>query len=350
VYDQTLATRIVRRFDPELSETPLSGMRKLLTDPDKLYVRNHFPVPTVEESAWRLSLTGMVKKPLSLSTADLAELPTVSALTVIECAGNSGSSGHLLRGGVGVVEWGGVPLSSIIRDAQPHNDAAYATVRGIDTGRDPDEDPDVVVYERSLPLDDLIRRGILATHMNGEPLNADHGWPGRLVVPGWYAMDWIKWVCEIEFTDTPSESVYMTKRYRRYQYEDGESYGPLVRQMAVKSAICLPAPNEVVAGTPLNVEGFAWTGSGAIEQVEVKCGSSEWQAAEIRMSSDDGDIVWWQTDVAPVDIGSTLLVSRARDTSGRIQPAAPHGGMYECNHVSGITVHSVGDEDHGPKP
>lgn len=339
MYDQALADKLIRRQSPELSETPITGLKGLITPVEKLYVRNHFSVPAIDTSQWRLTIGGLVRKPAQLSLEALLAYPTTASIGVVECAGNGGASGHLLRGGMGVVEWRGVRAGAVLDDAGALSDARYVTVRGVDTGRDPDEDPDVTRYERSIPIDVFAERAMLATHVNGVPLPPAHGAPVRLVVPGWYAMDWIKWLGEMVLTTESSDSTYMRKRYRRFQRPDGESYGPMVRKIAVKSVIASPAPNQVLSGSDLEVSGLAWTGAGSVARVEVRAGARPWQTATIQDASEVGDVVWWTANVAGLAPGTSIIVSRAYDSSGRAQPDSPHGGMYECNHVTGVVVH-----------
>lgn len=343
VYDQALAEKIIRRPSPELSETPLTGLKTLITPVDKLYVRNHFSVPSIDPTEWRLAVDGLVRAPARMSLKQLRAYPTAAAVSVVECAGNGGASGHLLRGGMGVIEWRGVRGAAVLEAAGGLSDARFVNVRGVDTGRDPDEDPSVTRYERSIPIEIFAERAILATHMNGEPLTPDHGAPLRLVMPGWYAMDWIKWLSELTLTAEASCSTYMEKRYRRFQHPDGESYGPMVRQIAVKSVITIPAPNLVVKGDQVDVSGLAWTGAGQVDCVDVRAGDMPWQRATIADASDSGDVVWWHATIAGLPAGTSMIVSRAHDSAGREQPESPHGGMYECNHITGVVVHRTAD-------
>lgn len=343
-YDRTEAERVVRRRSPEVSETPLCTQRALLTAPGKMYRRNHFPVPEIAADTWRLVVAGAVAAPFDLTLDDLAAFPIVERTTVLECAGNGGSSDHLQRGGFGVVRWSGVPLSALLARAIPDEKAGplFVTVHAADTGRDPDEDESVRTYERSIPLDVAMSRGMLAVAMNSGPIPADHGHPARLVVPGWYGHDWVKWVTALEVTTRESRSVYMTRRYRAQQDEQGFSYGDYVRTMAVKSVITDPEQYETCRQA-LTVSGLAWTGLGRITEVELRVNGGPWRTTDLAEEADDGAVVRWSTHVDDLQPGFQTLETRATDSHGRRQPRVPSGLMYEANHVSGLAVLCVSD-------
>ena len=217
----------------------------------------------------------------------------------------------------------------------------YLTFRGRDRGVDPDESGEVDHYERSIPVAVALDRALLATHMNGSVLPPDHGYPVRLVVPHWYGSDWIKWVDSVTVTDHPSDDVYSRDRYRRYQTEDGRSYGPMTRVVAVKSVMAAPAIDELVTGGTVPVHGLAWTGTGSVRAVEVRLDDGPWRRMDVVEAADDGALVRWAGQVDDIPPGRHVLSCRASDSAGNVQPDLPHGRMYEANHVLDTPIYAI---------
>jgi DMSO/TMAO reductase YedYZ molybdopterin-dependent catalytic subunit len=340
MFDQREAARIVRRAVPELSETPTATASALLTPIDKFYRRNHFPeVPRVNGD-WTIALHGPGGALASVSSSDWPDLPSTTVTTVLECAGNGGSGAHLKRGGFGVAAWRGVTVREVLAGLGTMS-GSYVTFRGRDRGVDPDETEEVDHYERSIPLEVALERAVLATHMNGSPLPPDHGYPVRLVIPGWYGSDWIKWVDSITVTDHASEDVYSRDRYRRYQTEDGRSYGPMTRQVAVKSVLAAPAMDELVVGGTVDACGLAWTGTGAVTVVEIRLDDGPWQPVDVVEEADGGALVRWVGRLEAVRPGRHVVACRASDSAGNVQPDLPHGRMYEANHVLDTPVYCI---------
>jgi sulfite oxidase len=333
VFDQREAARIIRRASPELSETPIACATGLLTPVDRFYRRNHFPqVPRVAED-WQVPILAEGKQVGRLTETGLAALPTFERITVLECAGNGGSGEHLKRGGYGVAQWSGVRLVTVLDGIDLSPSWKFVTLRGRDRGRDPDETHDIDYYQRSIPIEVAVDRALLATHMNGAPLPLDHGYPLRLVVPGWYGSDWIKWIESIELSASASTDAYTTQRYRRYQDAQGRSYGPMTRRILVKSIIGQPVADQHCHGGRVEVSGLAWTGEGVVDHVEVRVDDGPWERAQLVEKGDDGAVVRWHHLLEGVEAGLHVVSSRASDSSGATQPLQPHGRMYEANHV-----------------
>jgi DMSO/TMAO reductase YedYZ molybdopterin-dependent catalytic subunit len=202
---------VVRRAHPLNCETPLIALTGDLVMPNaRFYVRNHFAVPDLEPASWRLHLGGLVDRPLSFSLAQLRAMPSASAVVTLECAGN-GRAGlkppapgeQWGNGAVSTAEWTGVPLTEVLDRAGVQATAREVRFRGADRGQ-VDGHSGHVHFERSLPVNLLGQAGaLLAYAMNGEELPAQHGYPLRLVVPGWYAVASVKWLTEIELIAQP---------------------------------------------------------------------------------------------------------------------------------------------------
>lgn len=344
VFDQREAARVVRRPAPELSEMPVACAAALLTPVDRFYRRHHFPTVPDIGPGWRVSLTVDGHAVGELTEAHMAAMPRVERLTVLECAGNGGSGEHLKRGGFGVARWSGVRMVEALTGvlAGGRDPAwAFATLRGRDRGRDPDEDHGIDYYQRSIPLDVALERGLLATHMNGVPLPPEHGRPLRLVVPGWYGADWIKWVESIDLSARASNDAYTTERYRRFQDDTGRSYGPMTRRVMVKSMVGSPVADQYCRNGRVELTGLAWTGEAAVTRVDVRLDGRAWEEAEVIDSADDGAVVQWRHLMTGVPVGPHTVSSRAADSSGEVQPLRPHGRMYEANHVLATPIHCL---------
>ena len=185
-----------RRFvtaEPENSETPLEQAGSWVTPNRLFFVRNHFAVPEVDAKTWRLRIDGCVDHPRDWSLAELATLPERTVFATMECAGNGRSflSPHVHgvqwgAGAIGHAEWTGVPLRLVLEKSGVKPETKEILFEGLDSGREADH-PEPLTFARSLPLDKAMHRDtLLVTKMNGEPLEPIHGFPLRLLVPGWY--------------------------------------------------------------------------------------------------------------------------------------------------------------------
>lgn len=331
-------SRIVRRASPESSETPLDALDGVATPNHLFYVRSHFPsVPDFDPRTWRLTLDDLADRPLSLSLDELRAMPRRELTCTLECAGNGGQGNRLRRGGVSTARWGGVSLAVVLRLAGPGPRAAHVVVRGFDGGVDP-EVPEVSEYERSIPLEKALHPDtLLALDMNGVPLPPEHGAPLRLVVPGWYGMDAIKWLARIRLADEPSRHFYMARRYRA-----DYTRGPEVRGMAVKSLIARPVAGARLPLGPCMIEGVAWAGEVTVARVEVSPdGGASWQAAELLGEPEPWTWRLWRLAWHPSRSGEHILMPRARDSLGRSQPLKPlpgDAGHYQANWVERVPV------------
>jgi len=187
-------------------------------------------MPKLDASTWRLAVGGLVERSLSLSLRDLKNMRSRTAVVTLECAGNGRSfldppvAGEKWElGAVSTAEWTGVPLVEIMDRAGSKAGAREILFRGADGGPLPDRS-EPIRFERSLRLDDA-RDGeaLLAYAMNGEPLPVQHGYPLRLIVPGWYAVTSVKWLSEIELIDTAFTGHYQAETYFYEWQRDGKT-------------------------------------------------------------------------------------------------------------------------------
>ncbi|MEE9163748.1 MAG: sulfite oxidase [Thermoplasmata archaeon] len=288
-----------------------------------MYVRNHFEVPKLEILEWALEVGGSVHVPQSLSNRDLRDLPTRVGRMTLECAGNGRKNmepipagtpwGH---GAVSIVRFTGTPVSNVLNKAGILKEAAEVVFYGADSGEV--EPGRTEPYVRSLPLEVALSPDtILAWEMNGEPLTANHGFPLRLVVPGWYGMASVKWLRRITVSPEKFSGFFQDEQYV-YSEENGTPEGAPVRRIRVRSLILDSAEK---AGGQLEIVGVAWSGEGTISQVEISWdGGRKWREAELVGSSSPFDLQRWRFLWRPSGRGQFKFVSRATDTSGNVQP------------------------------
>lgn len=279
-YQQALeAGLIVHRAHPLNAETPLSALTgQAVISSGRFSVRNHFHTPDLDPATWRLQVSGLVERPLSLSLGQLRSMAAQTAVATLECAGNGRSmlDPHVPGeqwglGAAGRATWTGVPLTDMLNRAAPQPGAREVLFRGADHGHVEGRDGPVP-FERSVPLGHLHSAGaLLAYAMNGEPLSVQHGYPLRLIMPGWYGVASVKWLTEIELTGQAFDGHFQVDRY----HVDGE---PLTRQ-AVRSVITEPRADETLETGEVVIRGLAWSGAAPVGRVQVSIGNQPWQAA-----------------------------------------------------------------------
>ena len=313
---------LVRRAHPLNCETPLPALIGGAVMPNaRFYVRNHFGIPELSPASWRLHLRGLADRQLSLGLAQLRAMPSASAVVTLECAGN-GRAGlkppvpgeQWGFGAVSTAEWTGVPLTEVLDRAGVQATAREVLFRGADRGQ-VDAHGGRVHFERSLPIDLLGQAGaLLAYAMNGEELPVRHGYPLRLVVPGWYAVASVKWLTEIELIAQPFRGHFQVDRY----HINGE---PLSLQR-VRSLIIEPSPS-AAGSCDISIRGVAWSGAAPIAQVEVSIGGAPWQSATLVGEPRRHSWQWWERPARLASPGEITIRARATDMAGQTQPDQP---------------------------
>jgi DMSO/TMAO reductase YedYZ molybdopterin-dependent catalytic subunit len=289
-------------------------------------VRNHSHIPHLDATSFRLSIGGLVERPLSLGLDDFRKMPSQTLVVTLECAGNGRTlfdppiDGEKWNfGAVSTAEWTGVPLTEVLDRAGVRSGAEEVVFRGADAGTV--DGRGAVRFERSLRLDEA--RGadaLLAYAMNGEPLPIQHGYPVRLVVPSWYAVASVKWLTEIELVDRPFAGHYQTDKYRYEWPRDGEIVREPVTLQRVRALITDPAPDQEIRSGELTVRGVAWSGAAPITRVEVSVEEGHWQEARLVGDRKRHSWQWWELITRVRRSGTTTLRARATDLAGRTQP------------------------------
>jgi DMSO/TMAO reductase YedYZ molybdopterin-dependent catalytic subunit len=326
---------------------PLEALRYDITPAGLHYLLIHYDIPAVDPAVFTLEVDGAVERPLSLSLADLQARERVTMPITFECAGNGRAlleprpiSQPWLTEAVGTAEWGGTPLAPLLEEAGVRDGAVEALLTGLDRGLEGGRPQS---YERSLPLGDT-GEALLAYEMNGAPLPPQHGFPLRLVVPGWYGMTNVKWLARVTLLEQPFEGYQNTVAYRMYDAE-GEPGDPVTR-MLPRSLMVPPGVPDFMSRErhlepgPATLTGRAWSGQGPIERVEVSTdGGATFAPAEL--DEPLGPAAWrgWRFawDAQP---GEHVLCSRATDAAANTQPLDPPWNLkgYSNNAVERIAV------------
>jgi DMSO/TMAO reductase YedYZ molybdopterin-dependent catalytic subunit len=334
---------------PYNAETPMNALATGdITASRSFYVRNHFSIPRVDPSRWRLKVGGDVERPLRLSLPSIKRMRTKTLVATMECSGNSRSKMNPRppgtpwgTGAVGTAFWTGVPLNNVLAKAGVKDSAVEVLFRGADSGLVGGQ---MTRFERSLPIDEAMDEDvILAFRMNGRPLPMSHGFPVRLNVPGWYGMASVKWLDEVSLISEPFQGRFQSSSYV-YSRGDGTPSIPVTR-MRVKSLITAPSEEaKVRSGSPVTISGLAWSGYGKIGRVEIRVDNSGWRDAKLA-GQDLGRFCWrrWKCVWVPDKPGRYTLSSRAIDDSGHSQPEAEVFDElgYGYNTVTRINVRAV---------
>jgi DMSO/TMAO reductase YedYZ molybdopterin-dependent catalytic subunit len=340
--------RKVVTAQPENSETPLEGVRSWVTPTRLFFVRNHFAVPSLDLATWRLHVEGRVKQHRAWTWDELNELPERTVFATVECAGNGRSflaprqaGVQWGAGAVGHAEWTGVPLAVVLERSGLEPDACEVLFEGADVGTEPDH-PGPMHFQRSLPLAKALHPDtLLATRMNGELLDAAHGHPLRLFVPGWYGVASVKWLQRIEVIDRPFRGYFQSVKYTvRRRTEHGletEVVGPMVP----KSEVIRPRPDDVLGLGGNRVFGVAWAGEEPVSRVQVSTdGGAAWHDATLLGPQAGYSWTLWEYLWEAESPGEHAILVRATSAQGRTQPEAhdPLNGGYLIHHTRPVCV------------
>jgi DMSO/TMAO reductase YedYZ molybdopterin-dependent catalytic subunit len=311
----------------------LEALRHDVTPVGLHYLLNHFDVPYVRGQDWRVDISGCVKAPLSLGLDAIQRMPRRTLRVTLECAGNGRAamsprcpSMPWMHEAVGTADWTGTPLRHVLEGAGGLTDEAVEIAcigadRGFDRGHEHN-------YGRSLKREMAMSDDVLVVWaMNGQPLLPQHGYPVRLIVPGWYGMASVKWLTRIEALDRPYEGFQQVRTYMYRSVPDGPTTP--ITQIRVKSLMVPPGLPDfytrarlLEAGQTLLL-GRAWSGAGvAIARVEIGIDGA-WHEAQLDAPADAslGRFAWrgWRFNWQATP-GEHELVCRATDANGDVQP------------------------------
>jgi DMSO/TMAO reductase YedYZ molybdopterin-dependent catalytic subunit len=340
---------------PLTGSVPAEAHNFAVTPNDRMFVRNNLLTPDIDASRHRLTIRGLVERELSISLDELRNsFPVVTVQGMLECAGsgraayipNASGTPWFATGGMGCPRWTGVRLRDVLRSAGVKAEVAHVAGQGGDFGVIASAAPVI----RSVPLAKAMEENtLIAFGMNDGPLPKIHGYPMRLVVPGWVGSASTKWLHTITLLDAPFKGTYMDSSYRvpRNPVKPGEkmpSDAVSAQAWPVKSMITYPAPGAMVkAGKPMLIEGRAWVGEGAIDKVEVSFNEgASWQRAAINSGGDKYAWRIFSFEFWPQTAGYATVLARATDDSGNVQPIVaawnPLGYFWNGIHRVGFMV------------
>lgn len=298
--------------------TPIHALDGTITPQGCAFERHHSGAIDLRKQDYRLMINGMVDTPLVFTYADLERFPRKNHVYFCECAANSGmewagaqlNGAQFTHGMIHNMEYTGIPLRTLLDEAGIKPEGKWVFVEGADASSN----------GRSIPMEKALDDCLIAFKANGEALRKEHGYPVRLVVPGWEGNMWIKWLRRIEVTDQPVESREETSKYtdvlangiaRKWTWE-----------MDAKSVVTSPSPQAPIShgSGPLVITGLAWSGRGAIKRVDVSVdGGKSWKEARLANVGQDKAISRFYLDHV-WDGSEMLLQSRAMDDTGYVQP------------------------------
>jgi sulfane dehydrogenase subunit SoxC len=329
---------------------PLEALRYPVTPIGLHYLLTHYDIPLVDVSDWRLSVGGLTGRRLSLTLEEIRARPALEIVATMECAGNGRArlsprpfSQPWLQEAVGTARWRGTPLAPLLEEAELEGDAVEVVFTGLDRGIEGDTEQ---LFERSLTVEQALGDGaILAYEINGQPLPPQHGFPLRLVVPGWYGMTNVKWLARIDAVAEPFAGPQQSRSYV-IRLDENDPGVPLTRMLPRALLVPpgtphFPSRSRTVAPGDVLLEGRAWSGFAPIERVDVSTdGCRTWAAAELErdVESPFAWLRWRHRWVAAS--GDAELCCRATDAAGNTQPLEPawNVGGYGNNAVQRVPV------------
>jgi DMSO/TMAO reductase YedYZ molybdopterin-dependent catalytic subunit len=306
---------------------PLEALRYDITPVGMHYLLIHFDVPLADARSWRVDVGGAVARPFELTMDELRSLPAQTLAVTMECAGNGRArlqprplSNPWLYEAIGTAEWTGTPLWPLLERAGLRDDAREIVFTGADHGFQGDIEHD---YQRSLAIAEVQRPEVMLVYaMNGRPLEPQHGFPVRLIVPGWYGMTSVKWLRSIEAVTEPFTGYQQTPAY--HFTRDADDPGEPVQHIRPRALMVPPgvpdyfSRHRTADAGRIQVTGRAWSGAGEVTRVEVGVDGS-WSDA--RLGESVGPFAWrsWSFDWDAV-AGDHTLSCRATDSTGAAQP------------------------------
>ena len=298
--------------------TPIHALDGTITPQGCAFERHHSGAIDLTKQDYRLMINGLVDTPLVFTYDDLMRFPRESHVYFCECAANTGmewagsqlNGAQFTHGMIHNMEYIGVPLRTILNEAGIKPEATWVFVEGADASSN----------GRSIPMEKALDDVLVAFKANGEALRKEHGYPVRLVVPGWEGNMWVKWLRRIELTTQPVESREETSKYTDTMADGSSRKHTWV--MDAKSVITSPSPQAPITHGkgPLVITGLAWSGRGAITQVDVTLdGGKNWQVARLAAPGQPMALTRFYLDIDWQ--GEEMLIqSRAHDETGYVQP------------------------------
>ena len=304
-----------------VSGLDLRQLSSFLTPENNYFVVAHYGVPKVDPATYRLEIKGRVANPRSYTLDELKKRSRAERTCVFECGGNRPAA--IMNRMVGNSRWTGTSLKSLIDEARPQSDAREVICWGADSGEEEiRKEKYPQNFARSITLEDLAKsEAIIAWEQNGQPLTADHGFPVRVVIPGWYGVQNVKWLNGLEVSNERFMGRFQARDYvtimGRKAGDKTEWVETSVTKIRTKSMIARVTRKK---GGPLSVFGVAMTDGTPLKTVEVQLNDGPWVAAKLDAPPNPYAWTWFRIDVPAPAAGAHTIVSKATDGLGRTQP------------------------------
>ncbi|MCA8880830.1 MAG: sulfite dehydrogenase [Rhodobacteraceae bacterium] len=324
--------------ESSINFTPIHALEGTITPQGCAFERHHSGAIELSKQDYRLMIDGLVETPLVFTYEDLTRFPRKSAVAFLECAANGGMEWggaqlegcQFTQGMIHNMEYVGVPLRTLLAEAGVKPEGSWIYAEGADASSN----------GRSMPLDKAMDDVLVAFFANGEALRKEHGYPVRLVVPGWEGNMWVKWLRRIGVYDQAVDSREETSKYTDLMPDGRARKWTWV--MDAKSVITSPSPQAPIrhGAGPLVITGLAWSGNGRIAEVDVSLdGGVNWQKARIEGEAKPKALTRFYLDI-DWDGSEMLLQSRAIDETGYVQPTKDAlraiRGLNNVYHNNGI--------------
>ena len=297
----------------------LRNLSSWTTPVEDFFKVGHYGYPEVDASTYRLALTGLVRRPMTLTLDQIKSRPRVQRTTVFECSGNSS---RIFHGMVGNAEWTGTELIPLLEEAGPLEDTREVHFWAADSGTEEIRGNEYEQnFARSMSMQAIRETNpIVVYEMNGEPLTLEHGFPVRLIVPGWYGVSQVKWMNKIELSADRLMTRFMAKDYVTLmgrEVDGGTEW--------IETSVTRQRPKSAIArvtrsGSNFTIHGVAWSDGTPLDRVEVQVGDGAWRSAELERPDDPTSWTWFTLEIPALPSGEHTLVSRATDSAGRTQP------------------------------
>lgn len=347
-----------------LTERPLTAsptaafLHDMVTPTNRMFIRNNLLTPDLDAATHRLKVLGLVDKTLEFDLEDLKRnFPSVTTQAMLECAGAGRTAFSPTprgtpwppTGGMGCPMWTGVRLRDVLKAAGLKSGAVHVAFFAADFGEVPTAPPMV----RSIPVAKAMEPNtLLAWAMNGEPLPKVHGYPLRVVVPGWAGSASIKWLVRVEVLDAPFKGTYMDDSYRMPAYpvapeERMPKETVMTEAWPVKSIITLPAPGaRFKVNEPVMIAGKAWAGDNDVAKVEISFDEgATWRRAKLTRPRDKYAWRPFSYEWTPTRRGYVTVLARATDDQDNVQPLVarwnPLGYYWNGVHRVGFIIESA---------
>jgi DMSO/TMAO reductase YedYZ molybdopterin-dependent catalytic subunit len=302
-----LASEIVSKPRPAGFEDPrlTALLASEITPTDLFYRVDINPVPPiVDANSWRLVVKGLVNKPLSITYDQLKERPSVTQIATLECVSNK-----IANDFIGTAIWNGIKLKGLLEESGVEPNAQYIVFRCSDG------------YDVGIPLERGLQEGsILAYGMNGEELNAKHGYPVRAIIPGLYGMMNPKWITEIELIDRVYEGYWQKKGWANNAKYNTHSYIVIPGNAPIRKVFRNLGSENIVVDQQIPIAGIAFAGDRGVARVQVSMDDgATWKDARVKSPLSPYSWVIWTTELDVTDNGIYKITVRATDKSGKIQ-------------------------------